>query len=124
MFRLQGKDPREFNLKIDETSLGQQIGNAMSVNVIERILIRAFDVAGLVSPRSLGDRWTNGEAMKPLRNLESFNFIGSPQKGSKISIESSSDEDFENEFEIGNEIGFGDANRGFYGWLGTDFHRF
>jgi len=38
------------------------------------------------------------------KNLESFNFIGSPQKGGKISIESSSDEDFENEFEIGNEI--------------------
>ena len=40
MLRLQGFNPAQVAVAVSESTLGQQIGNAMSVNVIERILTK------------------------------------------------------------------------------------
>ena len=39
MFRLQGMSPHNFSKVITNNQLGMQIGNAMSVNVIERVIL-------------------------------------------------------------------------------------
>eukprot|EP00413_Alexandrium_margalefii_P009372 CAMPEP_0204539654 /NCGR_PEP_ID=MMETSP0661-20131031/16899_1 /ASSEMBLY_ACC=CAM_ASM_000606 /TAXON_ID=109239 /ORGANISM="Alexandrium margalefi, Strain AMGDE01CS-322" /LENGTH=303 /DNA_ID=CAMNT_0051546273 /DNA_START=6 /DNA_END=913 /DNA_ORIENTATION=+ len=40
MMRLQGMDPKDFQVAVSEAQLGKQIGNAMSVNVLERLFVR------------------------------------------------------------------------------------
>jgi len=67
MLRLQGINPTDFRVAVSDTSIGQQIGNAMSVNVIERILHRALIAAGLVSAESIEDRWESGKAICSLQ---------------------------------------------------------
>jgi DNA (cytosine-5)-methyltransferase 1 len=57
MLRCQGME-RSFKQVVSDRALGAQIGNAMSQNVIERLLIRLLPAAGLVSQnRRLVDRW-------------------------------------------------------------------
>jgi len=56
MFRLQGMDPMEFKVVVPDTVMGQQIGNAMCVNVIERVLIKVLEAAGLAESGELIDR--------------------------------------------------------------------
>ena len=53
MLRLQGINPETFKSVVPDSVLGQQIGNAMHVNVVERILSRALLAAGLVSKSCL-----------------------------------------------------------------------
>ena len=65
MFRLQGMDPSKFNVSVSECQLGKQLGNTMSVNVLERIMTRLLPAAGLVSG-SLRDRWEDGSALEQL----------------------------------------------------------
>ena len=48
MLRLQGINPTTFTVDVSQPILGQQIGNAMSVNVIERILVAALKAANIV----------------------------------------------------------------------------
>ncbi len=67
MFRLQGMDPTRFVVAVPERSLGQQIGSAMSVNVIERVLLRALTHGNLI-PHDTPDRWENGSAIARLIN--------------------------------------------------------
>ena len=69
MMRLQGMIPSEFNMVTSEAQLGRQIGNAMSVNVIERILVSLLPAAGLTSPGRLADRWKDGSAIRAM-NLD------------------------------------------------------
>ena len=57
MMRLHGMDPSEFKVVVPNAQLGIQLGNAMSVNVVERILMRVLPAAGLVKRGSLVDRW-------------------------------------------------------------------
>merc|ERR1719330_470785 len=57
MMRLQGMNPEGFVQKVSDAQLGKQIGNAMSVNVLERIFVRLLPAAGLYPARSLRDRW-------------------------------------------------------------------
>ena len=45
-----------------------QIGNAMSVNVIERVILRALTAANLRDCRNAIDRWANGTAIKELQS--------------------------------------------------------
>ena len=59
-------DPTRFHVAVSETQLGQQVGNAMSVFLFERILIRALVAAGLASEEDVPDRWKSGEAFKEL----------------------------------------------------------
>jgi DNA (cytosine-5)-methyltransferase 1 len=57
MLRCQGME-RCFTQVISDPQLGAQIGNAMSQNVVERLLIQVLPAAGLVSPDCcLVDRW-------------------------------------------------------------------
>merc|ERR1740121_2080166 len=59
MMRLQGiATPAEgFVQRVSDPQLGKQIGNAMSVNVLERIFVRLLPAAGLWPARQLQDRW-------------------------------------------------------------------
>merc|ERR1719329_1989484 len=58
MMRLQGMKPENFKVAVTETQWGCQVGNSMSVNVLERILVRLLPAAGLVpTSQKLVDRW-------------------------------------------------------------------
>jgi DNA (cytosine-5)-methyltransferase 1 len=58
LMRLQGMDMSKFKQAVSDTELGKQIGNAMSVNILERLLVRLLPAAGLVKGK-LPDRWEN-----------------------------------------------------------------
>ena len=64
--RLQGMDPTKLIVAISDAQLGKQLGNTMSVNVLERIFIRALPAAGLVRDGRLSDRWEAGTAVAEL----------------------------------------------------------
>ena len=75
MFRLQGMDPTQFVVDIPANALGRQIGNAMSVNVVERLISRALEAANLKPKSNIeGDRWANGTALKELSNTRGKSF--------------------------------------------------
>jgi len=61
MMRLQGMRPHSFRKVVSERQLGVQIGNAMSVNVLERLFVRALPAAGLVAHNTLIDQWMHGK---------------------------------------------------------------
>jgi len=55
--RVQGMQ-RSFKQVVSDRVLGGQIGNAMSQNVVERLLIQLLPAAGLISKEQpLHDRW-------------------------------------------------------------------
>lgn len=66
MMRLQGMNPKKFLIAVTNNQLGKQLGNTMSVNVLERILVRALPAARLVPEGKLVDRWANGKAVATL----------------------------------------------------------
>ena len=57
MLRLQGIDPEHVIIVVSRTQIGYQIGNAMSQNVVERLLVRCLPAANLVPCGYLCDRW-------------------------------------------------------------------
>ena len=57
MFRLQGMDPTIFKISVSQTSLGQQIGNAMSVNVVERVIQSTLKAVGLLDQAYMSKSW-------------------------------------------------------------------
>lgn len=83
MFRLQGMDPTMFKVAVTETQLGQQIGNAMSVNVFERVLRQALIAAGLAKKEDLRDRWESGEAITVLEKTVGKTFKPMETSGPK-----------------------------------------
>jgi len=70
MFRLQGIDPSSMRVDVSNVSIGQQIGNAMSVNVVERILRQAILAANLThyTNDTLPDRWKSGDALASIQH--------------------------------------------------------
>jgi len=66
MMRLQAMHtPAEgFKVAVSDAQLGKQIGNAMSVNVLERLFVRLLPAAGLVPASSLQDRWAVQPGMR------------------------------------------------------------
>ena len=48
MMMLQGINPLHFIKATSDRAIGEQIGNAMSVNVVERLLYRVFKTTDLV----------------------------------------------------------------------------
>ena len=66
MMRLQGINPKRIEVCVNDGVLGKQIGNAMSVNVIERIMGRLLLAAGIARSTPFNDRWESGEAIKEL----------------------------------------------------------
>lgn len=63
MMRLQAMmTPTEgFKVVVPDVQLGRQIGNAMSVNVLERIFVRLLPAAGFAAPGSLRDKWEEAD---------------------------------------------------------------
>ena len=57
VMRLQGMDPTKFVVAVTDPQLRIQLGNTMSVNVIERLLRRVLPAAGLAKRVTLSDRW-------------------------------------------------------------------
>ena len=66
MMRLQGIDPDGFHQVVSDSVMGQQLGNAMSVNVVEQVISKALQAAGLVRKSSMKnsgvdfERWQEG----------------------------------------------------------------
>ena len=61
--RLQGI-PDDFPVYISETAFAQHLGNAMSVNVLERVLVSLLPAAGLWGSDSLQDRWAHQDVKR------------------------------------------------------------
>lgn len=75
MMRLQGMDPTTFKVAVSETQLGKQLGNTMSVNVFERLLVRVLPAAKLAPRSELTDRWEKGQAVKELSRTRGKGFM-------------------------------------------------
>ncbi|MCH2097027.1 MAG: hypothetical protein MK142_01425, partial [Pseudomonadales bacterium] len=57
-------NPRRLTLAVSENQFQKQLGNTMSVNVLERLLVSVLPAAGLT--RALPDRWAAGKALAKL----------------------------------------------------------
>ena len=66
MCRFQGIQPGSIDFGLSDREKGELIGNAMSVNVIERILKQALEAAGLVPQGTTTDRWKDGSAIEAM----------------------------------------------------------
>jgi len=84
MMRLQGMDPTKFKVAISENSLGKQLGNTMSVNVLERLFVRLLPAAGLVRKGEVKDRWENGSAVRKLAATRGRCFKSISAKAKKL----------------------------------------
>jgi len=74
MMRLQGMNPTTFKVAVSETQLGRQLGNTMSVNVLERLFVRLLPAAKLARASDLTDRWETGQAVKELARTRGLGF--------------------------------------------------
>jgi len=83
MMRLQGMNPSKFKVAVSEAQLGKQLGNTMSVNVLERLLCKVLPAAKLVRHDVLTDRWANGSAVRQLNNTRSKGFAEVLDQGSR-----------------------------------------
>jgi len=63
MMRLQGMNATKFKVAVSQTQLGKQLGNTMSVNVLERLFCRLLPAAKLCKKKALKDRWTTKNGM-------------------------------------------------------------
>merc|ERR1719379_645509 len=81
MMRLQGMDPTKFHLAVRKKQLGQQIGNSMSLNVLERLFVRLLPAAGLTG--KIEDRWANGKAFEALKATRGKSFKSVVEFGKK-----------------------------------------
>ena len=76
MMRLQGINPRTFKQVVSDAVLGQQLGNSMSVNVIEQLMIQALKAANLLRDSGMKqtrldlNRWKSGRALQKLQGEE------------------------------------------------------
>jgi len=81
LMRLQGMDPTTFTVAVPNGRLGHQLGNTMSVNVLERIFTRLLPAAQLVKKGTvIKDRWENGQALKKLMATRGCGFKGMSAK--------------------------------------------
>jgi DNA (cytosine-5)-methyltransferase 1 len=78
--RLQGMSPRRLNVVVSKTQFAKQLGNSMSVNVLERILAAALPAAGLSAP--LRDRWASGYAVADLEATRNVGLV--PRRNLKL----------------------------------------
>merc|ERR1711865_881686 len=79
MMRLQGMDPTNFTVAVSENRLGHQLGNTMSVCVLERLFTRLLPAAKLVRG-TIKDRWASGQALKKLMATRGKGFKGMSAK--------------------------------------------
>ena len=66
-------NPTTFKVEVSDSVLGQKIGNAMIVNVIERLLLSTLKAVGLLD-QAAPDRWANGEALAELKSSRGKTF--------------------------------------------------
>ena len=66
MMRLMGMNPTEFTLDVTLPQVAKQVGNAMSLNVIERIIYNILPAAGF-GKNNNEDRWTSSRAMEEIK---------------------------------------------------------
>merc|ERR1711865_874710 len=83
MMRLQGMDPTKFVVAVSENRLGHQLGNTMSVCVLERLFTRLLPAAKLVGS-TIKDRWASGQALKKLMATRGKGFKGLSAKAKMI----------------------------------------
>eukprot|EP00445_Apocalathium_hangoei_P069137 CAMPEP_0204138222 /NCGR_PEP_ID=MMETSP0361-20130328/17855_1 /ASSEMBLY_ACC=CAM_ASM_000343 /TAXON_ID=268821 /ORGANISM="Scrippsiella Hangoei, Strain SHTV-5" /LENGTH=206 /DNA_ID=CAMNT_0051092003 /DNA_START=39 /DNA_END=656 /DNA_ORIENTATION=- len=84
--RLQSiRTPAEgFKVVVSDFQLGRQIGNAMSVNILERLLVRILPAAGLALAGSLKDRWAHpASSASSASSSSSSSLVASATSGSK-----------------------------------------
>ena len=79
-YRLQGMGPTSIERDVSSPSLRVQIGNAMSPNVVERILGPLLPSAGF-KPNASEDRWVSGKAMEQIRESKDKAFSGAHNVG-------------------------------------------
>merc|ERR1712153_235976 len=79
MMRLQGMNPTKFMVAVSESRLGHQLGNTMSVCVLERLFTRLLPAAKLVG-RTIKDRWASGQALRKLMSTRGKSFKGMSAK--------------------------------------------
>merc|ERR1711935_218805 len=79
MMRLQGMDPTKFTVAVSENRLGHQLGNTMSVCVLERLFTQLLPAAKLVR-RTIKDRWASGHGLKQLMGTRGKGFKGMRSK--------------------------------------------
>jgi len=93
--RLQGMDPTRFTVAVTDSQLGKQLGNTMSVNVFERLLVRVLPAAKLVKRGVLVDRWESGEAIEKLASTRGcgFKVFSRPELKRKVSSSESAGSD-------------------------------
>ena len=82
--RLQGMNPMAFNIAVSDAQLSQQIGNSMSLNVLERIFCRLLPAAGLSG--KIKDRWASGEALDALKNSRGKSFASVFSRAQRLSL--------------------------------------
>jgi len=75
MMRLQGMNPTTFKVAVCEGALGAQLGNTMSVNVLERLLVQVLTASKLVRKGALKDRWASGRRLKQLAATRGKGFM-------------------------------------------------
>jgi len=84
IMRLQGMNPTTFKVVVSAGQLGRQLGNTMSVNVVERLLCKVLPAAKLVRKNEVEDRWANGKALKELAATRGRSFKGMGAKARKF----------------------------------------
>ena len=63
MLRLQGMAPHSLTFTSSDVEIGKQIGNAMSVNVVEQVKFNALQRVGTISKKTK-ERWDSGEGYR------------------------------------------------------------
>ena len=76
--RLQGFSPARFKVNIPLSKLRRLLGNAMSVCVIERLLLEVLRAIGFA--HDLEDRWATGAAQNDLSSTRGFAMQGGPSR--------------------------------------------
>jgi len=91
MMRLQGMDPTKFTVAVCDNALGKQLGNTMSVNVLERLFARLLPAAKLVPKGAIKDRWASGQAVRKLASTRGrgFKAMSAKLKKSLATVEGS-----------------------------------
>ncbi len=64
--RFQGMLSTSLEVVVSDTDFGHQLGNSMSINVLQRLLVSLLPAAGLSPPGTLQDPWLSGEAQQEL----------------------------------------------------------
>ena len=84
IMRLQGMNPTTFKVVVSSAQLGRQLGNTMSVNVVERVLCNVLPAAKLIRKDEVEDRWANGNALRELAATRGRSFQGMKAKTRKF----------------------------------------